>query len=445
MRRRSLLGTLGFVAFSLVTCILVAALCLGIYGEVKDIRKQEASHLLSFYQETMTLKLHGDLSATSELAAAFSTDPTDTEWFSSVSEELLAHDEVVYVAYVEGETMRYAYPEEFFGDRVGKDLTDFMYIYTLAKVTDDFVIEGPMDLPTGDTAYVFVEPVNVDGAYYGQVIVGLRADYVIEQLNFTVLEEDGFCYELWAVSPQDGSKNIVSASEGEHDFSQAVKLSFNMPTLWTLSIMPHDGWVPSLWTNAIVAGGIVVAVLIIGTAGFFCRARGLRKQLEEERRLDHETGLLSYSGFVERLQAKAGQQGGRQPLTIVCLMVDDFEQTALSLGWDARHRYLVNAGAEIDSVVQGVHFAARMGSGCFAIALEEHVDRRTLMSLMRALELGLLWKVRIEGKKVFCRARSAAVYYPEDGDDPVALVERTISLLERDKPDAFERKRSAAL
>ncbi|MFR3092213.1 MAG: hypothetical protein ACLTMP_11225 [Eggerthella lenta] len=54
---------------------------------------------------------------------------------------------------------------------------------------------------------------------------------------------------------------------------------------------------------------------------------------------------------------------------------------------------------------------------------------------MRALELALLWKVRIDGRKTFCAVRSAAVRFPEDGDDPVALVERTVSLLERDRPD----------
>ena len=69
------------------------------------------------------------------------------------------------------------------------------------------------------------------------------------------------------------------------------------------------------------------------------------------------------------------------------------------------------------------------------IVVEGYMVRRALGDLMRALELALLWKVRIDGKKAFCMARSAAVRFPEDGSDPGALVERTVSLLERDRPD----------
>ena len=110
-------------------------------------------------------------------------------------------------------------------------------------------------------------------------------------------------------------------------------------------------------------------------------------------------------------------------------MVDGFEHAALSLGPEARRSYLESVKGEIDEVIQVQHVAARVSAGCFAS------DRGSLVDLMRALELALLWKVRIDGRKTFCTVRSAAVRFPEDGDDPVALVERTVSLLERDRPD----------
>ena len=122
-------------------------------------------------------------------------------------------------------------------------------------------------------------------------------------------------------------------------------------------------------------------------------------------------------------------------MTIVCLMVDGFEHAALSLGPEARRSYLESVKGEIDEVIQVQHVAARVSAGCFAIVIRDYVDRGSLVDLMRALELALLWKVRIDGRKTFCAVRSAAVRFPEDGDDPVALVERTVSLLERDRPD----------
>ncbi|MFR8299162.1 MAG: GGDEF domain-containing protein, partial [Gordonibacter urolithinfaciens] len=93
--------------------------------------------------------------------------------------------------YVVGDTMRYAFPESDFGDMAGRDLTQLTYVFTLAKWIDGFVVEGPVTLANGEESFVFLEPVDVDGAYHGEVAVALKADYVIEQLGLSQLEQDG--------------------------------------------------------------------------------------------------------------------------------------------------------------------------------------------------------------------------------------------------------------
>ncbi|MFR1638505.1 MAG: hypothetical protein ACLSVD_04600 [Eggerthellaceae bacterium] len=62
-------------------------------------------------------------------------------------------------------------------------------------------------------------------------------------------------------------------------------------------------------------------------------------------------------------------------------------------------------------MIQVQHVAARVSAGCFAIVIRDYVDRGSLVDLMRALELALLWKVRIDGRKTFCAVRSAAVRF----------------------------------
>lgn len=89
---------------------------------------------------------------------------------------------------------------------------------------------------------------------------------MLEQLDFASLEEAGYLYELWSVSPQDGSKDVIAASGGSHDFSHAAKSTFNMPTQWTLSIMPEQGWIPREWSIFLAVGVIVVEALIFGLA-----------------------------------------------------------------------------------------------------------------------------------------------------------------------------------
>ena len=203
MRRSAWRGGFGFALLSLAAVALCAALGMAVYNEVKDIRRTDADNLLASFQQTIELKLKGGLGETGDLVAALEVDPSDEAWLPAAADALLARDEVVGVLYVVDDTMRYAFPESDFGNMVGRDLSQFTYVFTLAKYTDGFVVEGPVTLENGVESFVFVEPVDVDGAYHGEVAVALKADFVIEQLDLSLLEQGGYLYELWAVSPQD--------------------------------------------------------------------------------------------------------------------------------------------------------------------------------------------------------------------------------------------------
>ena len=266
MRRRNVATAIGFAGFALIVVALVGSLGAFVYGEMGAMRQRDALNLLNYFQQAMVTKLYDEVSPVDDLAAAFEVDPDDEAWFPRVAGELLEREEVSYVAYVRGDTMAYAYPEEEFGDTVGDDLASFSYVYTLAKWTDGFVVESSVELSSGENVFLFVRPVNVGGSYYGEAVVGVKESYVLEQLDFASLEEAGYLYELWSVSPQDGSKDVIAASGGSHDFSHAAKSTFNMPTQWTLSIMPEQGWIPREWSIFLAVGVIVVEALIFGLA-----------------------------------------------------------------------------------------------------------------------------------------------------------------------------------
>ena len=130
-----------FAGFALIVVALVGSLGAFVYREMGAMRQRDALNLLNYFQQAMVTKLYDEVSPVDDLAAAFEVDPDDEAWFPRVAGELLEREEVSYVAYVRGDTMAYAYPEEEFGDTVGDDLTSFSYVYTLAKWTDGFVVE----------------------------------------------------------------------------------------------------------------------------------------------------------------------------------------------------------------------------------------------------------------------------------------------------------------
>ena len=149
MRRRNVATAIGFAGFALIVVALVGSLGAFVYGEMGAMRQRDALNLLNYFQQAMVTKLYDEVSPVDDLAAAFEVDPDDEAWFPRVAGELLEREEVSYVAYVRGDTMAYAYPEEEFGDTVGDDLASFSYVYTLAKWTDGFVVESSVELSSG--------------------------------------------------------------------------------------------------------------------------------------------------------------------------------------------------------------------------------------------------------------------------------------------------------
>ncbi len=97
------------------------------------MRQRDALNLLNYFQQAMVTKLYDEVSPVDDLAAAFEVDPDDEAWFASRGGRAARARGSAYVAYVRGDTMAYAYPEEEFGDTVGDDLASFSYVYTLAK------------------------------------------------------------------------------------------------------------------------------------------------------------------------------------------------------------------------------------------------------------------------------------------------------------------------
>ncbi|MEG2025086.1 MAG: GGDEF domain-containing protein [Gordonibacter sp.] len=429
-------GALWLALFSLAVCVAVGVAGYTLCRGVDDMRKRDASNVLTFFQQSMATSLQSEFGETAGLTTALLFSP-NAEWFPLVAQDMLAVDGVVSVAYFEGDTLRYAFPEDEYRSLVGKDLTTFPYVYTLAKVTGEMAVEGPLEISPGKEAFLFIEPVVQEGISVGEVAIGLDADFVLSQLDFGALEEGGYRYELWAVSPQDGSKDVIAVSDEAFDFSHAVKISFGMPTTWTLSLIPVDGWVPLPWVAVIAGGCVVVAALAIGLGTVVRSRAGWRRRFVREVRIDRQTGMLSYDGFLEELQGMVDGKNAVGEATLVCLKVDGFEDAARLLGSAARRAYLEGVKEDIDSIVQGDHVALHAGCGSFAIAIREQVGQRDLEDLTRALELALLWKARVDGKKAFFRARSTSVLVPAGTDDVGVFVDQAISDLECSAPGGF--------
>ena len=193
-RKRMLLST---GVLSLILAVVAGSGKL-LYDEMVRIHQSAAESTLFYYTEKITLQLNGTMNAAGALAqTALVVNEEGTDWFVRASAPLLEREEVRYVCLFDGDTLVSALPEEGYGELAGRDLQEFSYAFTLAKVVKDTIIEGPFTPafdPEQREVFLFLQPIVAGDAYRGEVVVALDRDYVLEQLGLHELSAQGYDY-----------------------------------------------------------------------------------------------------------------------------------------------------------------------------------------------------------------------------------------------------------
>lgn len=119
------------IVFVIGTAVLVRS---EIQSASVQKRQKEAQTALSFFYENLSVNFE-KLNYAKQLSY---TDPyldKDLTLFEQAALRLLAeYSAIEAIAYFEGDTLTAVYPKEEYGEAVGKELREFSYSYTLAKV-----------------------------------------------------------------------------------------------------------------------------------------------------------------------------------------------------------------------------------------------------------------------------------------------------------------------
>ena len=132
-----------FAGFVILTILIFTAV---LYSQMRqswiEARRADADRVLEFYSEKLSLQLQDELNEADNLAE-MARIMEGTSWFEKAAAPLLKKESVQYVSLIKGDKVLSALPEAEYGSQVGKDLKDFSYVYTMAKVVKDLVVEGP--------------------------------------------------------------------------------------------------------------------------------------------------------------------------------------------------------------------------------------------------------------------------------------------------------------
>ena len=417
------------IVFVIGTAVLVRS---EIQSASVQKRQKEAQTALSFFYENLSVNFE-KLNYAKQLSY---TDPyldRDLTLFEQVSLRLLAeYSAIEAIAYFEGDTLTAVYPKEEYGEVVGKELREFSYSYTLAKVIKDGVIEGPEQLGVNQKdVFLFLYPMIVENEYKGEIAAALDRDYVISQMGLGFLEEAGYDYELWRVNSMGENKNVIAVSDSSIDFSDAVKFTFSLPAVWTLSIIPENGWFSVKQRVAVNVCCGAAALLIIALAMLAWRITEQKRELYKAGYTEPDSGLYTVEGFCDFVDRRIG----KRPQTSLCVLyvrLSNFRRLSGAASREEVLAYLGRIRGSIGENFPAGTLAARLGEEVIAIALFEDRESGAAEEMIEEFVLQLFWKRSMNGKKEFVNPEYCTVSYSADGSHAAELLRHAAERFERE-------------
>lgn len=406
-----------FLSTVLLIFILSAAAGYALRGVMIKSNHKEAENIIYHYSDKIMLQMKGTLNEADALAhTALIMQEDSTEWFADAASSLLEREEVCFAFFFEGDTLVSALPDTEFGSLKGKKLEDFSYIFTMAKVVKDTVVEGPVRMEfdsAGQEVFLFLQPVVKDHIYLGEIAVALEQNYVLEQLGLQNLKAQGYDYELWRVEPQNGAKDVIASSKTRIDFSGAEKIVFYLPTQWNLSIQPMDDWISSSQKREIIIVCTTLTFLLMALAFLLYKFYVLRFTVKEMELKDKKTGLFNREGFAAMLDRWMSQ--GNCPVHLFYFSYECFGQTAQLLSSEEETAFLGSIPEHLNEYIRSPFIAGRVGDGNFLVAVREEMGTLQREAFAKGLSLELLLKYRLDGKKSFLMPQYQYIRCERDG------------------------------
>ena len=391
----------------LLIAITVTFMGLFLQRDLIRIRQREAENNLFYYNEKIILQLNGTMNEVDELVRmAQVVDSEKSDWFIRAAEPLLEREEIKFVCLFEGNTVAHAFPEDKFGDLVGRDMRDFSYAYTLTKMVRELVVEGPVTLdfdPDKQKVFLFQQAILDGNEYVGEITVALDSDYVLEQLGLADLSAQGYDYELWRVEQQNGAKEVIARSRDSVDFSHAKKVTFYLPSQWNLSIQPVGGWISNAQKIDIIVACALFACILLALA-YVTRRLILREHaLKRADSVDKLTGLYSKNGFIQELDAWLDTDDGG--IMLFYFSLGGYCQAMNLIDPDQEESYLRNLSGRLNEYIHSPFIAGHLGQGRFVVAVSEKMDAVQQEDFAKGLSLEFLFTIQTDREKRFLTAR----------------------------------------
>lgn len=193
----------------------------------------------------------------------------------------------------------------------------------MAKESSQLVLGGPFTLVQGGQALVGRLPVYIgdEKKFWGLVSVTLNYPEALDGAELEQLQNQGFAYEIWRISPDNDEKQIIASSNYDYN-KKANYVEHQMNILnanWYFRLSPIKSWYqyPETWIYTFT--GILISFLISFLVIHNYDLNKMKMELEDLTYRDSLTGILNRRGLFNFLDEFIKEQNKKFVLCYIDL------------------------------------------------------------------------------------------------------------------------------
>ncbi len=358
---------------------------------IKSVKVKDVITKLLYKTQTLSalvIQNDGDIKDFDRVAATLVDDP-------AIKNVILAPDGVVSDVYpLEGNENVVGL--DYFSDGAGNSEA------VLARQTEQLVLGGPFELVQGGQALVGRLPIftQKDGerSFWGIVSVTLNYPQVLDGAELSMLERDGFAFEIWRISPETKEKQIIASSD--YDYNQNTQyVEQPMDILnaeWYFKLSPIREWYeyPETWILMLL--GLVTSWFVAFLFLHNYELKRVKAELEELTYMDPLTGVLNRRGIFKRIceYISAGQE------FVLCYMdMNGFKEINDTHGHAAGDEILKKFAQIVDGRLGPKNVFGRIGGDEFVLVFKAPVDDAEVEKFFATLNKKLERCIKLDGEE----------------------------------------------